>query len=166
MYTLKPISRETIPGAVAKAEHYRLLNEPAQAESICQDVLSIEPGEQRAIICLVLALSDQIPQEPQAWAGALSSATRLASPYERAYYAGIVWERRAKAHYHAGNRPSSEHVYEWIAKALQLFAQAEELRPPNNDDALLRWNACVRFLNRHPHLQPALEERPEPILSE
>lgn len=166
MYTLKPISRDNIPSAISKAEHYRLLNEPAQAESICRDVLSLEPENQRALICLTLALSDQISQEANAWSDALSVAGRLTSPYEHAYYSGIVWERRAKARYLAGDRPSTQSVYTWVAKALDWFGKAEAVRPAGNDDALLRWNACVRFLSRHPQLQPSEEERTEAILSE
>ena len=45
-FTLKPISPEAIPEALQKAERYRLLNEPAQAESLCQDVLAVEPNNQ------------------------------------------------------------------------------------------------------------------------
>ena len=31
-------------------------------------------------------------------------------------------------------------------QALQCFAEAEKIRPPGNDDAILRWNRCVRLL--------------------
>jgi hypothetical protein len=51
-------------------------------------------------------------------------------------------------------------------KALHLFEEAERLRPSGNDDAILRWNACVRFLESHKDLCPKTEEAPEPILSE
>jgi hypothetical protein len=37
---------------------------------------------------------------------------------------------------------------------------------PGNDDAVLRWNACVRYLARHKQLAPTAEEIPEPIKSE
>ena len=40
---LKRISQAALPAALAKAERYRLLNEPEQAESICRDVLAVEP---------------------------------------------------------------------------------------------------------------------------
>ena len=42
MFELKPISTAAIPRAVAKAERYRLLNEPQEAESICRDVLRVD----------------------------------------------------------------------------------------------------------------------------
>ena len=46
MFQPKPISKDVIPSALAKAERYRLLNEPGEAESICLDVLQIEPDNQ------------------------------------------------------------------------------------------------------------------------
>ena len=166
MFALKPISPESIPGALAKAEHYRLLNEPSQAESICRDVLESQPDNQRALICLVLALSDQIAHDPRAYSNGLTVAARLASPYDRAYYSGIVWERRARARHQAGGRDARHSTYEWVVKALNLFAEAEKLRPAGNDDAILRWNTCVRFLSSHPELQARTEDMPEPIVSE
>ena len=48
----------------------------------------------------------------------------------------------------------------------EIFEEAERLRPAGNDDAILRWNACVRFLQSHKQLGPKTEETPEPILSE
>ena len=49
-------------------------------------------------------------------------------------------------------------MYDWIAEAMRYFERAEWLRPSGNDDALLRWNACARFLDRHPRLRPAAED--------
>ena len=109
MFALKPLSHDSVSGALAKAERYRLLNEPAEAASICHDILEIEPENQQALIMLVLALSDQISEDPQAFAGALNTASRLQSTYDRAYYAGIVWERRAKARYQDGGRSLPAH---------------------------------------------------------
>ena len=37
---LKPISKDGIPEAISKAELYRYLNEPGEAESICRDILN------------------------------------------------------------------------------------------------------------------------------
>ena len=165
MPELKPISPESVPGALAKAERYRLLNEPSEAESICQDILDVEPANQQALISLILALTDQISQDMSSFANALAMTARLETAYDRAYYAGIAWERRAKAYYYGIGR-SSHRAYEWIVKALELFEEAERHRVPGNDDAVLRWNACVRFLARHKELAPSAEEVPEPILSE
>src|ERR1700691_1441862 len=117
MPELKPISPDSIPGALAKAERYRLLNEPSEAESICHDILEIEPGNQQALISLILALTEQIPQHASAFASAVATVARLETPYDRAYYAGIAWERRAKAYYYGIGRSSHHYAYEWIGKA-------------------------------------------------
>jgi hypothetical protein len=165
MFTLKPISPESVPSALAKAERYRLLNEPQEAESICRDILAIEPENQQALISLVLALTDQLSFDAQAFTNALSMVERLQTPYDRAYYAGIAWERRAKAR-HYGGHGAQQYVYEWIMRAMELFEDAERLRPAGNDDALLRWNACVRYLTRHKELVKPIVEMAEPIVSE
>jgi hypothetical protein len=166
MFALKALSHEGVESALAKAEHYRLLSEPAEAESICLDILEVEPDNQRALICFVLAQSDQIARNSRAFQSAISAAAKLTGEYERAYYSGIVWERRAKALHDDGGRGAQHSIYEWMVKALQFFERAEQLRPPGNDDAVLRWNTCVRFLARHPALKPRVEEIPEPIVSE
>jgi hypothetical protein len=44
-----------------------------------------------------------------------------------------------------------------IENAMLCFEQAEKIRPPDNDDALLRWNRCVRLLQT----LPAMERREE-----
>ena len=166
MFALKPISHDCVANALAKAERYRLLNEPNEAESICHDILQIEPDNQPALINLILALTDQVPRDTRAFSDAIATVSQLDSPYDRAYYAGIAWERRAKARYEAGGPGADRYVYEWIVTALQLFESAEPLRAPGNDDALLRWNACIRFLNHHRELAPAPEDIAEPIVSE
>ena len=166
MFTLKPISHESIDSALAKAERYRLLNEPHEAESICRDILDVDPANRAARVSLVLSLTDEIPDEPASFTRAIEAIPALDSPYDRAYYSGIAWERRAKAGVSMGGPGSSNYVYDWLLKALHLFEEAERLRPAGNDDAILRWNACVRFLQSHKHLGPKAEEVPEPILSE
>ena len=166
MFALKALSRDGIPGALAKAERYRFLNEPTQAESICLDILEIDAENQPARILLVLAQTDQIAADKQTFHKALVCASHLRSAYDRAYYSGIAWERRACALYEEGAMGSKHSVYEWTVQAMHSFAEAEHLRSPGNDDALLRWNTCVRFLRRHPELAPRLQEIPEAILSE
>ena len=49
MFALKPISQASITGALAKAERYRLLNEPNEAESICRDILEVEPDNRNIV---------------------------------------------------------------------------------------------------------------------
>jgi hypothetical protein len=166
MYKTKPIAIESVPGALAKAERYRLLNEPGEAESICQDILAIEPGNEQAQISLLLALTDQIPDEPQAFAKAMAMIPNLDNAYDRAYYTGIAWERRAKARLAVNSHGSGRYVFEWISTALRFFEEAEQLRTPGNDDSVLRWNACVRFLELHGQLSQEADDVPDPIASE
>ncbi len=166
MFELKPLSTEAIPGALAKAERYRLLNEPAEAESICLDILLVDPACHDAMVTMILALSDEIHRDPAAFRRAKGFVPRLASPYDRAYYQGILWERRAKAHFEMAAPGARLTAADWIRHAMQLFEEAERVRPAGNDDALLRWNTCARFLMEHPDLAHRVEEAHEPIMSE
>src|SRR5215470_8103915 len=59
MLELKPLSKEGIPRALGRVERYRLLNEPEQAESICEDILRSDPENQEALRSLLLAMTDQ-----------------------------------------------------------------------------------------------------------
>src|SRR3954447_2930232 len=97
----KPISKDAIPAALIKAERYRLLNEPGEAESICLDILQIEPANQEALVMLLLALTDQFADQTSSSRTAAGRAgdlvARLSDEYDRLYYSGIIRERRAKA---------------------------------------------------------------------
>lgn len=146
---LKPISSAGIAEAISKAEVYRYLNEPGEAESICRDILAGEQDNQSALRLLGLAITDQFTGEAaDRYAEAESVFSRLSSEYERHYHLGILQERKAKAQLHAG-RPAHT-VYPIFEKALELFEQAEQIRPPDNDEAILRWNRCVRILESRP----------------
>jgi hypothetical protein len=145
MLKLKRISKEAIPRALSKAERYRLLNEPHEAESICRDVLWIEPGNQDAVVALVLSLTDQFGSRHGAnMSRAREALTQLTDEYQRAYYSGIVHERWAKAQFEAGVPPHL--ALDWMEEAMTEFESAEALRPGGNDDAVLRWNSCLRFI--------------------
>ncbi len=158
MRELKPLSLDAVDAALAKAERYRFLNEPSEAESICLDILKIDATNQQAHITLLLALTDQFGDVPAAHQRAKDTLALLHSDYDRAYYAGLISERRAKAQLARGGPGSSVGTYDWIVEAMRHFEEAETLRPHGNDDALLRWNACARFLDRHPSLRPSAEE--------
>jgi len=168
MFPLKPLSKDAVPAALAKAERYRLLNEPGEAESICLDVLQVDPDNQDAIVALLLSLTDQFPTAEGSYAALASRADglldRLTDPYEREYYKGIIRERRAKAALQRDSFHSAASAIGWLHEALACFERAESLKPPHNDDATLRWNACVRLMQRLPHA--VLDARAEPIESE
>jgi len=161
MLELKPLSKDAIEPALAKAERYRLLNEPLEAESICLDVLAIDPGNQPAQIVMLLALTDQFGDASGAAARAEQLASGLTGEYDRLYYSGIVAERRARTLLTRGGVATTD-AYEWFMDALDCFERAERVRPAGNDDAILRWNACVRALGRNPQLAPSRQVREEP----
>jgi hypothetical protein len=160
MPPLKQIAREAIPQALAKAERYRLLAEPREAESICRDVLAVDATHQGALVCLILALTDMFDgmevraDEPRRLLPALRSE------YEREYYAGVIEERWAKALLASGYPEHS--VYELVRTAMGHFDRADGIAPAGNDDAALRWNACVRLLERTGLDQAAEEAAAEP----
>ncbi len=151
-----PISAEAIPGALSKAERYRYLNEPWQAESICRDVLAVDPENQMASILLVLSLTDQFERgiSDNEISHTLRIVERLTDEYHRAYYSGIVHERQAIAVFrsHPDYR-SRKRVQVLFQNAMDCYMQARAIQPPNNDEAALRWNACIRFLERNWGLQ-------------
>jgi hypothetical protein len=166
VFALKPISRDSIPAALEKAQRYRLLGEPTAAESICLDVLALEPENQQAAITLLLAITDQFPEAPaEGERRARQVLPRLRDEYKRAYYEGIIYERRAKAQLRRGAPGAGEMAYEWYRKAMSLYERAISLKPPGNDEAVLRWNTCARILDRGAEqLRPRVERDYEPSL--
>src|SRR5262249_61663516 len=121
--------------------------EPGEAESICLDALATDPDNQEAIATLLLALTDQFVGNPRRVSEAWSTVGRLRDEYERAYYTGIILERRAKALLAQGTPRGSSRAYEWIREAMMYYERAGGIRPPNNDDTVLRWNGvAVLFL--------------------
>ncbi len=155
----KPIHKRGIAEAISKIKHYRYLNQSEEAESICQDILTIDPENQLALRFLGLVMTDQ-------FTGAMSDRhaeaekifQSLTDPYERLYYTGLLQERLAKAQQRAG-RPLHAIVV-LFEEALRCYEEAEKIRPPNNDDATLRWNRCVRLLQALPKADLEKEQLP------
>lgn len=153
MYEPKPIRLQAVPAALEKALRYRLLNEPVEAESICRDVLAVEPDNQEALVTLLLALTDQFDSQfAEALVAAKDVLPRLDGAYERAYYGGIIYERWAKAQLDHGLPDEASN--NWLREALRCYERAEALSEPDEPDAILRWNACVRELDRHATATP------------
>jgi hypothetical protein len=155
-YELKRLSAEAIPSALERAERYRLLNEPVQAESICLDILIVEPDNQQALVCLLLSLSEQFGDNineklDRAW----SILPKLNDEYQQAYYQGILLERQARLYMRSEAPGSNFSAYDLFREAMRLYEKAERLRPPGNDEALLRWNTCARTI-----MGARLEPRP------
>lgn len=161
-FQLKSLSRMAIPEALEKAHRYRLLDEPSQAESICLDVLRVEPANQTALVTLLLAITDQFDTGVSP-AQARQVLRSIQGDYERAYYAGIISERSARARMKHGLPGSNFKAYHEFVEAMRSYEQAEALRPPSNDDSILRWNTCARTLMRCDDLRPQPDETLEPI---
>jgi hypothetical protein len=150
MFELKPLHKEAIPKALEKAQWYRALNEPGEAESICLDILQIDPENQEALVTLLLAVTDRFGRGYAIGATqAQEVLTRIKDEYQHAYYAGIICERRAKAQLLQGVPGGGFDAYEWLREAMNWYEKAETLRPLGNDDAILRWNACARIIMRN-----------------
>ena len=156
------ISPASIPRALERAMRYRLLNDPEQAESICLDILEVDPANQEALVTLILALTDQfgVTEPPPTVAQVRAYVDRLESEYQRHYYTGIICERRARAFL---RRPMGRaFAFEAFREAMTWFERAAEIRPEAEDEALLRWNSCVRTIRRNN--LTARSEEPESLL--
>lgn len=164
-FDLKFISIEGVPKALEKAERYRLLNEPSLAESICLDVLTVVPSHQQALILLLLARTDQFHSGVPVKA-AEEVLGRIEGEYERAYYAGLIWERKGHSHLRNGGLCSNANTYHALRKAMEHYERAEALRPHGNDDAILRWNACARVIMRNPEIRPLPDTEFQAVTSE
>lgn len=165
MFELKSLSKDAVPSALEKAHRYRLLNEPMEAESICRDVLEVDPGNQEALVTLFLALTDQFDDHlGSAVEQAREVLSRIRDEYGRVYHQGILSERRAKAHLKRGGPRAGHDAYEWFREAMEHYEKAAAVRPSGNDDAILRWNTCARILMSDPQLVPQPEETFQPWL--
>jgi hypothetical protein len=157
-FELKPLAPDAIPHALERADRYRLLNEPREAESICLDILGADPGNRKALTTLVLALTDQFSRASGVdIARARELLPRLREECDRAYYAGVICERWAKARLLRGE--SAPVVRAWFVEAMSWYEKAQHLEPASSGDAVLRWNACARILMRDErlHVDPGEE---------
>jgi hypothetical protein len=156
-FELKRLGRDAIDAALKKAEHYRLLNEPMLAESICRDILAVVPDHTQALITLILSLTDQFRTDA---AHRSDECERLLQQipheYQRHYYAGLVSERRGIAQLESNLPGSSGRAYGWLRRAMERFEEAEAIAPEGNDEALLRWNTCARLIMMN-RLEPVKE---------
>ncbi len=166
MSELKRISAQAIPRAVQKAERYRLLNQSWATESICLDILEVDPANQQVLVMLLLAITDQFGRENGELARrARQVLDRLTDPYQAAYYAGIIAERLAHAQLASGAMHAEEMARTTLRSAMDAFERAEGLRQAGNDDAILRWNTCQRTLAAM-RRQEVEDERYEPTFGE
>ena len=156
-FDLKSISVESIPEALKKVERYRLLNEPTLAESICLDILEIVPDHQQALISLLLARTDQFQSQLAAKA-AQEILAQIKGDSDKAYYAGIIWERVGHARIRQGGSGGSASAFHALREAMSHYERAIDFASPGNDDAILRWNTCARVIMQNPDVRPLPDE--------
>ncbi len=162
MHELKKISFDSVPRAISKAERYRLLNEPRAAASICRDVLAAAPDHDKATRILLLALTDQFRGADVSPDEARELASTLSDEYSRVYYEGVILERWAKALLDTGYQEHT--VYDRFREAMDAYERAMPIAEGGNEDAILRWNTCVRIIKRK-GLRPAdTSDRMDPPL--
>lgn len=154
-YALKKLAHKDLGTALEKAGIYRDLNQPEEAESICRDILEVEPKNEKALRILGLALTDRfVERRVGLFEEAMKIFALLPSEYERVYYTGVAWERLGKAQLARGE---GHNALAALEHALDAFEKAEKLAPPQAPDPILRWNRCVRLLHSHPLLQDAFD---------
>lgn len=165
MFKFKPISKESIPAAFERAERYRLMNEPMDAESICHDILNIDPDNQQAFKILLLALSEQFETTLYPpYNKAVEILPQLIDDYTKTFYEGIINERRAKSLMKRHGLGSGRMAYGWFTKAMDCYEKAIELSPSGNDDAALRWNTCARVIMQNSEVEPEPKKFDEHML--
>jgi hypothetical protein len=155
MLGLKQIPKAAVPAALARAERYRLLNEPEEAESICRDILATDATNEAALVMFLLSLTDQFPR--RALKEAQDVLPRLQTEYDQAYYAGIICERWAKGQ--LGAVPGNV-IYHSLRDALRHYERAQTLAALDNPDPVLRWNTCVRLIEARADLAPKDSDEP------
>jgi len=154
-FAFRLLSKDSIPDAIKKAERYRMLGEPDEAESVCLDILQVDPDNQEARVDLILAITDQFGRERRPRVDlAMKVVGELTDEYQRAYYEAVVLEREARVHIDLETPPVL--VFLRYCEAMDKFASAATIRPPGDDSAIIRWNACVRAIRRR-QMQPGLE---------
>ncbi|MBM9603743.1 hypothetical protein [Desulfopila inferna] len=166
MIELRKIKRENIPSALELAKQYRLLNEPDEAESICLDILEVDPDHQDTLITLLLALTDKFSSSglSPSFEKAKAIVDRLPVPYCKSYYRGILYERRAKNYLKQEEPGGGAAAYQWFAKAMKSYDEAIKTCDPSNQDAVLRWNSCARIINSNPEVRSEEKSAPEMLL--
>ena len=157
----KPLPHSELTTVLAMAQRCRDVSEPEEAESICLDALQIEPNNQEALALLLLARTDLLEAGlPGGADRAREPLAKLSDAFDRAYYAGIVCERQARHLLRSRGRHSSFIAWDWFQNAMDHFEEAARLSPDRVEPAL-RFNACVRLIERNRHCVPGPEDQDE-----
>ncbi len=151
---LHKIHPEAVDHSLEKARQYRSLLEPEMAISICLDIFAVDKNHQPALIVYILALTDSLAKsgmkKPDKFI--LDAIKRLDTKYNRFYYEGIFYERKARGLI-AHHTMSKSFAYRLLLDAMACYEKAEKLSDSANDDAVLRYNSCARVIENE-HLEP------------
>jgi len=150
MSDLKTLSKEAIPEAIDKAKHYRVLNEPWHAESICLDILEISPDNQEATYIMILAITDQFGSKfKTSLRETLEKTSLVKDDYEKYYCKGLIYERQATTALKRATPRANYIAYDFLCSAMEWYEKAEKIKPRNNDETILRWNSCTRLMIKY-----------------
>lgn len=166
MLELKALDPGAIESSLKRAQRYRLLNEPDDAESICLDILATTPDNQEALITLLLALTDKFRHSglTPSYEQAQEIVPKLDGSYSKSYYLGVIYERCAKYHLKKGGPGAGTAAYGWFLKAMESFDSVLNNDNPKSQEAVLRWNSCARILNSNPEVKAVEPESAELML--
>jgi tetratricopeptide (TPR) repeat protein len=128
-YELKKLADKNLGAAITLAKHYRDLNQPDEAESICRDVLEVAPDDVDALRTLGLTLTDRFPT---AWMSLFEEACSTFKKLPSEYTA----------------RPACE-------EAIVKFEEASALAAKDDPAPILHYNRCVRALTTNPEIARA-----------
>lgn len=158
---LKKLPKGEVSTALAMAQSCRDVSEPEEAASICLDVLQMDPGNQDALVLLLLARTDLLERgAPGGVDRAREPLSNLDSEYHREYYSGIICERQARYLLGSRGRHTSFVAWDWFQYALDHFETAARLAPERVEPPL-RFNACVRLIEDNRHCVPSPDEKEE-----
>ncbi len=146
------IHKTAIPNVLKKAKQYRLLLEPDLAISICIDIFAIDANNQEALIIYILALTDKLSNGCKVTdKKILDTIAKLSTKFYKDYYTGIFLEKKARAM--LKNTMSKSFAYAAFMQAIKAYKQAEKLADKDCSDAILRYNSCLRTIEKQ-HLIP------------
>ena len=163
-FDLKPLDKGAIPNSIDRAKQYRALNQPWHAESICRDVLAVDPENQQNLIILFLAITDQFGSEKRT--KKISDAEvlldQLKDGFQKDYAKGIMYERLASAALNMGGVRSGYIAYYHLLDALNWYDKSAK-SPEKSQESVLRWNTCVRMIKQF-DLKPAPDDDAQGML--
>ena len=107
----------------------------------------------------MLAITDQFGANNSSfYTEANKLCNQLQNEYERYYYQGIIEERSGKAVLKRSSPRVTYIAYEYYRNAMHFFEKADKISSEDNQDAILRWNACIRGIQEF-NLKPSPDEK-------